>query len=38
MARSVPHAQLHILPRVGHLPWLEHPERFATLLRTFLVA
>lgn len=36
LAAHLPDAQLHILPGVGHLPWLEQPEGFAMLVRAFL--
>jgi pimeloyl-ACP methyl ester carboxylesterase len=36
MAALRPNAELVVLPRTGHLPSLEHPERFNETLRAFL--
>jgi pimeloyl-ACP methyl ester carboxylesterase len=35
-AASLPHGQLSVFPDCGHLPHVEHPDRFATVLRTWL--
>jgi pimeloyl-ACP methyl ester carboxylesterase len=34
--RLLPHATLKVLERCGHLPQLEHPEEFISVLRNFL--
>jgi proline iminopeptidase len=36
LAAALPNRSVEILPGVGHLPWLEDPEPFARLLRSFL--
>ena len=38
LAAALPNASVEILPEVGHLPWLENPDRFADLLRSYLAA
>jgi len=35
-AESLPHGQLSVFPDCGHLPHVEHPGRFATVLSTWL--
>jgi pimeloyl-ACP methyl ester carboxylesterase len=35
-AASLPHGQLSVFPDCGHLPHVEHPDRFATVLSTWL--
>jgi pimeloyl-ACP methyl ester carboxylesterase len=37
MARLIPDCQLHWLEPAQHLASLEHPERFNTLMRNFLL-
>lgn len=32
MAEKIPNAQLEIIPKAGHLPNLEQPERFNELM------
>jgi len=34
--KSLPHGQLSVFPACGHLPHVEHPDRFATVPRTWL--
>jgi pimeloyl-ACP methyl ester carboxylesterase len=34
--KSLPHGQLSVFPDCGHLPHVEHPDRFATVLGTWL--
>jgi len=36
LMREVPHARLAVLERCGHIPMLEHPERFNRLVAEFL--
>jgi proline iminopeptidase len=36
LAAALPDSSVEVLPDVGHLPWLEAPELFARLLRSFL--
>lgn len=36
VAASFPHAALHVLPHIGHYPWIEAPEEFARLVEGFL--
>jgi pimeloyl-ACP methyl ester carboxylesterase len=36
--KSLPNGQLAVFPDCGHLPHVEHPDRFATVLRTWLTA
>jgi pimeloyl-ACP methyl ester carboxylesterase len=36
VADGIASARLHVLRDVGHLPWVENPEEFATTVRTFL--
>jgi len=36
--RLLPRATLHVLPQCGHLPPIEQPDEFATLVRAFLTA
>lgn len=38
MAEAIPHAELHMLPKCGHLPPLELPEETSALLRKWLLA
>ena len=33
---ATPDARLHLIPRSGHLPWLDAPEEVSTLAREFL--
>ena len=35
-AAGIPHAQVEILPRTGHVPMVERPEEVSRLLRAFL--
>lgn len=35
IVRQVPGAKLSVLDQCGHMPWLEHPEVFYSLLRSF---
>jgi len=35
-ARLFPHADMVVLPRGGHFPWLDDPERFVTTVTRFL--
>lgn len=35
-AGKTPNSQLHLLPHSGHLPWLDAPEKVATLVNDFL--
>lgn len=35
LAESLPDARLVVIQGVGHFPWLEAPERFATVARSF---
>ena len=34
--KSLPHGRLSVFPDCGHLPHVEHPDRFATVLGTWL--
>ena len=34
--KSLPHGWLSVFPDCGHLPHVEHPDRFATVLGTWL--
>ena len=34
--KSLPHGQLSVFPDCGHLPHVEHPDRFADVLGTWL--
>ena len=34
--KSLPHGQLSVFPDCGHLPHVEHPDRFATVLGSWL--
>jgi pimeloyl-ACP methyl ester carboxylesterase len=36
LVESLPNARLEVLPGVGHLPWLDEPDRVAELVRNFL--
>lgn len=36
MVEALSAAELHVLPDVGHVPWLEEPESFESVLRQFL--
>ena len=36
MAAIAPHAQCEVVPEAGHLPWLDQPDRCATLVANFL--
>jgi pimeloyl-ACP methyl ester carboxylesterase len=36
LAASLPDAELHVLPKAGHLPWLDDPERCSELIRAHL--
>ena len=36
VADGIPNARLEVLHDVGHLPWVERPERFASTVATFL--
>ena len=36
LVASLPRAELAVMPRVGHLPWLEDPDGLLALLRGFL--
>lgn len=36
LAKAIPHASLALLPGSGHLPYLEKPEEFASLVLNFL--
>ena len=36
--KNLPHGQLSVFPDCGHLPHVEHPNRFATVLGTWLTA
>jgi 2-hydroxymuconate-semialdehyde hydrolase len=36
LASLIPHAELHIFNRCGHLPMAERPVRFNRLLEAFL--
>ncbi|MET4575415.1 alpha/beta fold hydrolase [Ottowia thiooxydans] len=36
LAEAMPSAQLHAFPQCGHLPHLEHPERFNDLVEAFI--
>jgi len=38
LAAALPNSTVEILPGVGHLPWLEDPDRFAESLRSFLAS
>ena len=38
VARRIPHAELAVLPRASHLPYMSHPEDFNARLRSFLEA
>ncbi len=38
LAAALPNSTVEILPGVGHLPWLEDPERFAQVVRSFLAS
>jgi pimeloyl-ACP methyl ester carboxylesterase len=38
VADGIANARLAILDDVGHMPWVESPERFVTTIRTFLAA
>jgi proline iminopeptidase len=38
LAAALPNSSVEILPGVGHLPWLEDPQRFAQSLRSFLAS
>jgi pimeloyl-ACP methyl ester carboxylesterase len=38
MRRTLPDCALAVMPRTGHLPNLEEPERFSALVRKFLTA
>lgn len=38
LAKHIPNAQLRTMPAVGHLPWLEDPAQFRSILREFLPA
>jgi len=35
-AELFPHAEMVVLPRGGHFPWLDDPERFVTTVTWFL--
>ena len=36
LVQALPHARLHVLPRCGHLPMLEHAEHFNRIVGEFL--
>lgn len=36
LAAAIPGSRLELLEGVGHLPWLEHPDRLREVLRSFL--
>ncbi|MDF0528525.1 alpha/beta fold hydrolase [Tsukamurella sp. 8F] len=36
LRKSLPHAETHLLPGIGHMPQLECPDEFAALLTDFL--
>ena len=36
MTEALPVAERHVLPGVGHIPWVEEPESFKAVLREFL--
>lgn len=36
LAEALPSAQLHAFPQCGHLPHVEHPERFNQLIEAFI--
>ena len=38
LALSLPHGRLSVFPDCGHLPHVEHPDRFATVLGSWLTA
>jgi proline iminopeptidase len=38
LADALPHAEVLVLEEVGHVPWLEDPDRFFGALRSFLAA
>lgn len=35
-SRKMPNAELHVFEECGHLPYIEHPEKFNELVTTFL--
>ncbi len=36
VADGIPNARLEVLDDVGHMPWVESPEKFAAMVRAFL--
>lgn len=36
VADGIPKARLEVLDEVGHLPWVESPEKFAAMVKEFL--
>ena len=36
MVEALPQVEFRVLPNVGHMPWVEDPDRLATILRKFL--
>ena len=36
MVKALPQVEYHVLPNVGHMPWVEDSESFAAILRKFL--
>lgn len=36
LKQSIPHAEVHLVDRCGHVPQLEHPNKFAAILREIL--
>jgi pimeloyl-ACP methyl ester carboxylesterase len=35
-ARTLPHAELHVVPEAGHVPWVGHPQEVAAAVAPFL--
>ena len=35
---AIPHAEVSIIPEVGHLPWLERPGAVAAAIRPWLAS
>lgn len=38
LGRRIPNAEVHVLPRAGHAPWLDAPEEVAQIVSEFLGA
>jgi pimeloyl-ACP methyl ester carboxylesterase len=38
MAKAIPHNDLHLIDKAGHLPNLEQPEEFNSIVSKFLTA